>query len=139
MIRRRQFIGLLGGAAVWPVAAQAQQPGRLPIIGYMAQGTPAAEAKRVTAFVERLREISWIEGRTVVLEFRWADGRSDLAVDIAAEFVRRKVDLIVTSGTPLIVAAMRATKAIPIVFSVAGDPVGSGLVASLARPGGNVT
>src|SRR6516225_9789447 len=138
-IRRREFITLLGGAATWPLAARAQQAGKLPIIGYMGQGTPAAEAKRVAAFVERLRELSWIEGRTIVIEYRWTDGRSDLAADIAAEFARRKVDIIVTSGTPLIVAAKQTTATIPIVFSVAGDPVGSGLVASLARPGGNVT
>jgi putative tryptophan/tyrosine transport system substrate-binding protein len=138
-MRRREFITLLGSAAAtWPLAARAQQPGQLPIIGYMGQGTPAAEAKRVAAFVERLRELSWIEGRTVVIEYRWTDGRSDLAADIAAEFARRKVDTIVTSGTPLI-AAKQATATIPIVFSAAGDPVGSGLVASLARPGGNVT
>src|SRR5262245_58614332 len=138
-MKRREFISLLGGAVGWPVAARAQQPGQLPIIGYMGQGTPAAEAKRVAAFVERLRELSWIESRTVVIVFRWTEGRSDLAVDIAAEFARRKVDIIVTSGTPLIVAAKQATATIPIVFSQAGDPVGSGLVASLARPGGNVT
>src|SRR4029077_16706543 len=138
--RRRQFITLLGGAAAtWPLAARAQQAGQLPIIGYMGQGTPAAEAKRVAAFVERLRELSWIEGRTVVIEYRWTDGRSDLAADIVAEFARRKVDIIVTSGTPLIVAANQVTAAFPFVFTGAGDPVGSGLVASLARPGGNVT
>jgi hypothetical protein len=137
-MRRREFILLIGSAAAWPLVGRAQQP-KLPIIGYMGQGTPAAEAKRVAAFVERLRELSWIEGRTVVIEYRWTDGRSDLAADIAAEFTRRKVDIIVTSGIPLIVAAKQATAAIPIVFSVAGDPVGSGLVASLARPGGNVT
>jgi len=141
-MRRREFITLLGGvAATWPLAAWAQQPGKLPIIGYMGQGTAAAEAKRVTAFVGRLHELSWIwiEGRTVAIEYRWMDGRSDLAAEIATEFARRKVDIIVTSGTPLIVAAKRATATIPIVFSVAGDPVGSGLVESLARPGGNVT
>src|SRR5215813_8265177 len=138
-LKRREFFTLLGGAAAWPLAARAQQPGKLPVIGYMGQGTPAAEAKRVAAFVERLRELSWIEGRTVVIEYRWTDGRSDLAADFAAEFARRKVDIIVTSGTPLIVAAKQATATIPIVFSVAGDPVGSGLVASLARPDGNVT
>ena len=104
----------------------------------MGQGTPAAEAKRVSAFVERLRELSWIE-RTVLIEYRWTEGRSDLAADIAAEFVRRKVDVIVTAATPLILAAKQVTSAIPIVFSVAGDPVSSGLVTSLARPGGNVT
>ena len=87
-----------GGAAVWPLAARAQQPGKLPIIGYMGQGTPAAEAKRVAAFVGRLRELSWIEGRTVAIEYRWTEGRSDLAADIAAEFARRKVDIIVTVG-----------------------------------------
>ena len=139
-MRRRDFVILLGGGIlVWTQRVSAQQPGKLPIIGYMGQGTPAAEAKRVAAFVGRLRELSWIEGRTVVIEYRWTDGRSDLAADIAAEFARRKVDIIVTSGTPLILAAKQVTAAIPIVFSVAGDPVGSGLVASLARPGGNVT
>src|SRR5262245_36885393 len=107
-MRRREFITLLGGAAVWPLAARAQQP-TMPVIGYMGQGTPAAEAKRVAAFVERLRELSWIEGRTVVIEYRRTDGRSDLAADIAAEFARRKVDIIITSGTPLIVAAKQAT------------------------------
>jgi putative tryptophan/tyrosine transport system substrate-binding protein len=138
-MRRREFFGALGGAAAWPLVARAQQPGKLPVIGYMGQGTVAAKAKRVTAFVGRLHELSWIEGRTVAIEYRWMDGRSDLAADIAADFARRKVDIIVTSGTPLIVAAKQATATIPIVFSVAGDPVGSGLVESLARPGGNVT
>jgi putative tryptophan/tyrosine transport system substrate-binding protein len=139
-MRRRDFITLVGGAAAaWPLPARAQQPGKLPVIGYMGQGTPAAEAKRVAAFVGRLRELSWIEGRTVTIEYRWAEGRSDLAADIAGDFARRKVDIIVTSGTPLIAAAKQVTASIPIVFSVAGDPVGSGLVASLARPGGNVT
>jgi ABC-type uncharacterized transport system substrate-binding protein len=137
-MRRREFITLFGGAVVWPLSARAQQPGKQPIIGYIGQGTPAAEAKRVAAFVGRLRELSWIEGRTVVIEYRWTEGRSDLAADIAGEFARRKVDIIVTSGTPLITAATQVTTSIPIVFT-AGDPVGSGLVASLARPGGNVT
>ena len=138
-MRRRDFVILLGGGIlVWTQRVNAQQPGELPIIGYMGQGTPAAEAKRVSAFVERLRELSWIE-RTVLIEYRWTEGRSDLAADIAAEFVRRKVDVIVTAATPLILAAKQVTSAIPIVFSVAGDPVSSGLVTSLARPGGNVT
>ena len=138
-MRRRDFVILLGGGIlVWTQRVSAQQPGELPIIGYMGQGTPAAEAKRVSAFVERLRELSWIE-RTVLIEYRWTEGRSDLAADIAAEFVRRKVDVIVTAATPLILAAKQVTSAIPIVFSVAGDPVSSGLVTSLARPGGNVT
>ena len=138
-MRRREFITLIGGAAAWPLAARAQKPGKLPIIGYMGQGTQAAEAKRVAAFTGRLRELSWSEGRTIIIDYRWTEGRSDLATDFAGEFARRKVDIIVTSGTPLIVAAKQATTSIPIVFTAAGDPVGSGLVASLARPGGNVT
>jgi putative ABC transport system substrate-binding protein len=138
-MRRREFITIVGGAIAWPLAARAQQPGKLPTIGYMGQGTPAAEAKRVAAFVGRLRELSWIEGRTVAIDYRWTEGRSDLAADIAGEFARRKVDIIVTSGTPLITAAKQVTTSIPIVFTAAGDPVGSGLVASLARPGGNIT
>jgi putative tryptophan/tyrosine transport system substrate-binding protein len=105
----------------------------------MGQGTATAEAKRVAAFVGRLRELSWIEGRTVTIEYRWTEGRSDLAADIAGDFARRRIDIIVTSGTPLIAAAKQATTSIPIVFTAAGDPVGSGLVASLSRPGGNVT
>src|SRR5215510_9377110 len=100
-LKRREFIALLGSAATaWPVEVRAQQAGKLPIIGYMGQGTAAAEAKRVTAFVGRLHELSWIEGRTVAIEYRWMDGRSDLAAEIATEFARRKVDIIVTSGTP---------------------------------------
>ena len=139
-MRRRDFVILLGGGIlVWTQRVSAQQPGELPIIGYMGQGTPAAEAKRVAAFVGRLRELSWIEGRTVLIEYRWTEGRSDLAADIAGEFARRKVDIIVTSGTPLIAAAKQVTTSIPIVFTAAGDPVSSGLVTSLARPGGNVT
>jgi putative ABC transport system substrate-binding protein len=139
-MRRRDFIaGMAGSASAWPVVARAQPSGKLPVIGYMGQGTAAAEAKRVAAFVGRLHELSWIEGRTVIIEYRWTNGRSDLAADIATEFTRRKVDIIVTSGTPLITAAKQVTTAIPIVFTAAGDPVGSGLVASLARPGGNVT
>src|SRR5262245_50829314 len=105
----------------------------------MGQGTQTAENKRVEAFVRRLRELGWIEGRTVAIEYRWTEGRSELASEIATEFARRKVDAIVTSGTPLILAARQATAIIPIVFTAAGDPVGSGLVASLARPGGNIT
>ena len=138
-MRRREFLTLVGGAAAWPLAARGQQPGKLPTIGYMGQGTQAAEAKRVAAFTGRLRELSWMEGRTVIIDYRWTEGRSDLAADIAGEFARRKVDIIVTSGTPLIAAAKQVTTSIPIVFTAAGDPVGSGLVASLARPGGNVT
>jgi putative tryptophan/tyrosine transport system substrate-binding protein len=139
MMRRRTFIAMFGGVIAWPLAARGQQPANLPTIGYMGQGTPAAENKRVEAFVRRLRDLGWVEGRTVAIEYRWTEGRSELASEIAIEFARRKVDAIVTSGTPLIFAARQVTTTIPIVFTAAGDPVGSGLVDSLARPGGNIT
>jgi putative ABC transport system substrate-binding protein len=138
-MRRRAFISLLGGAAAWPLAARAQQPGKLPTIGFLVAGTPSSHGQWVAALVRRLHELGWIEGRTVAIEYRWAEGRTDRFDEIAAEFVRRKVDVIVTSATAAIVAAKQATSVIPIVFAAAGDPVGTGLVASLARPGGNVT
>ena len=138
MIRRREFITLVGGAAAaWPVVAGAQQ--RLPTIGYLGANTPAAQSQWTAAFVQRLRELGWSEDRTVAIEYRWAEGSSERAAEIAAEFVRIKVDMIMTSGTPQVVAAKRATSVIPIVFATAGDPVGNGIVESLARPGGNVT
>jgi ABC-type uncharacterized transport system substrate-binding protein len=138
-MRRREFIMLLGGAAAWPLAARAQQAAKLPTIGYLGGGGSISQRAWVDALVQRLRELRWIEGRTLVIEYRWAEGRGERAAEIAAEFVRLKVDVIVTDGTPSIVAAKQATSVIPIVFAAAGDPVGSGLVASLARPGGNVT
>ena len=125
-MRRREFITLLGGAAAaWPLAARAQQPAKLPTIGFLGQSTPSAESQWVDAFVQRLRELGWIEGRTVAIEYRWAEGRTERLAEIAAEFVRLKVDVIVTSGTA-VVAAKQATSVIPIVFAVVGDPVGSG-------------
>jgi len=131
---------LLGGAAAtWPLAARAQQPAQLPTIGFLGASTPAIMGQWVAAFVQRLRELGWIEGRTIAIEYRWAEGRSARANEIAAEFVRLKVDVIVTHSAELVVAAKQATSVIPIVFGLAADPVGSGLVASLARPGGNVT
>src|SRR5215472_2030742 len=140
MSSRREFITLLGGAAAaWPVAARAQQSGMLPTIGYLGSATPATQGQWVAAFVQRLRELGWIEGRTIAIEYRWAEGRTERAAEIAAELVQRKVDVIVTLGTAVVVAAMQATSVIPIVFAAAGDPVGTGLIASLARPGGNVT
>src|SRR5215468_9548813 len=140
MIRRREFITLLGGAAAaLPLSAQAQQPARLPTIGFLGQSTRSAATEWTAAFVQRLRELGWIEGRTVAIEYRWAQGREERFAEIAAEFVRLKVDVIVTSGTPAVMASKKATSVIPIVFATAGDPVGTGLVASLARPGGNVT
>ena len=139
-MRRREFITLLGGvAAAWPLAARAQQPAKLPTIGYMGPNTPSVDSYRLPAFVQRLGELGWIEGRTVTIEYRWAEGRSEHLAEIAAEFVQRKVDVIVTAGTPPTAAAKQATSTIPIVFAAVGDPVGTGMVASLARPGGNVT
>jgi putative ABC transport system substrate-binding protein len=138
-MNRREFITLLGGATVWPLAARAQQPGKVPIIGFLGASTPSATSQRSAAFVQRLRELGWIDGRTVAIEYRWGEGRSERFTEVAAEFVRLKVDVIVTEGPASVVAAKQATSVIPIVFPAAGDPVGSGLVASLARPGGNVT
>jgi putative ABC transport system substrate-binding protein len=108
-VKRRQFITLLGGAAVWPVAARAQQVGKLPTIGFLVAGTPSSHGPWVTGFVQRLRELGWIEGRTLAIEYRWAEARADRAAEIAAEFVRLKVDVIVTSATAVIVAVMQAT------------------------------
>ena len=138
-MKRREFITLLGGAAAWPLAARAQQPGKLPTIGFLGQSTRSGASEWVAAFVQRLRELGWTEGRTITIEYRWAEGREERYAELAAEFVRRKVDIIVTSGTPAVMASKRVTSVIPIVFATAGDPVGTGVVASLARPGGNVT
>jgi putative ABC transport system substrate-binding protein len=138
-MQRREFITLLGGAAAWPLAARAQRVGKVPTIGFLGASTPAIIGQWVAAFVQRLRELGWIEGRTIAIEYRWAEGRPERYAEIAAEFVRLKVDVIVTHSAELVIAAKQATSVIPIVFGVAGDPVGSGLVASLARPGGNVT
>jgi ABC-type uncharacterized transport system substrate-binding protein len=130
-IERRKFLATLGGtAAAWPLAARAQQP-PVPVIGYLGANTPSAENRRIAAFVQRLRELGWIEGRTIAIEIRWAEGRNERFAEIVAEFVRLKVDVIVTAGTAAVVAAKQATSVIPIVFAVAGDPVGTGLVASL--------
>jgi len=140
MTNRRDFITLLGGAAAaWPLAVRAQQAGKLPTIGLWGPTTPSVGSQRAAAFVQRLRELGWIEGRTVAIEYRWAEGRDERAAAIAAEFVRLKVDVIVAQGTPSVIAAKQATSVIPIVFAAVGDPVDSGLVASLSRPGGNVT
>jgi len=138
-MKRREFITLLGGAAAaCPLAARAQQA-KLPTIGFLGANTPSAQTEWTNAFVQRLRELGWIEGRTVAIEYRWAEGSSERAAEIAAEFVRLKVDAIVTSATVPALAAKQATATIPVIFAAAGDPVGTGLVATLARPGGNVT
>jgi putative tryptophan/tyrosine transport system substrate-binding protein len=136
---RRQFITLLGGvAAAWPLAARAQQAAKLPIIGFLGSTSASHQSQWVTAFGQRLRELGWIDGRTARIEVRWAEGRPERFAEIAAEFVRLKVDVIVTVGGAVL-AAKQATSVIPIVFGAASDPLGMGLVASLARPGGNVT
>src|SRR5579864_9420177 len=138
-MRRREFITLLGGAAAsWPMAAGAQQTPRLPTIGFLGATTPSAQSQWTGAFVQRLRDLGWIEGRTITIEYRWGEGRSEVSPKIVAEFVQSKVDVIVVPGGATL-AAKQATSNIPIVFTAASDPVGSGLVTSLARPGGNVT
>src|SRR5262245_22656724 len=139
-MKRREFITLLGGAAVaWPLAARAQQSAKLQTIGLLGGATASAQAQWTAAFVQRLRELGWIEGQTVAIEYRWVEGRFERSPTIVDEFVRLKVDVIVTHATPNVVAAKQMTSSIPIVFASAGDPVGNALVDSLARPGGNVT
>src|SRR6266478_4665438 len=137
-MRRRDFITLFGGAAAaWPLAGLAQQAGKLPTIGFLGADA-SAFGPWTAAFVAHLRELGWIEGRTIAIEYRWSQGRTERYAEIAAEFVRMKVDVIVTVGSA-VPTESQATSVIPIVFAVAIDPVGSGLVASLAKPGGNVT
>jgi putative ABC transport system substrate-binding protein len=138
-MRRREFITLLGGTAAWPVIARAQMPGKPPIIGFLDATSPSTQGQNVPVFVQRLRELGWSENRNLTIEVRWAEGRQDRYAKIADEFVRLKVDIIVTYAVPAILAVKQATSVIPIVFAAANDPVGNGLVASLARPGGNVT
>ena len=137
-MRRRDFITLLGGGAAWPLAARAQQPAKQPLIGMLVPGTRATHGEWFAALAQRLRELGWIEGRTVAFEYRFAEGHTDRAAEIVDEFVRMKVDLIATSATSTALAAKQATSVVPIV-SVMSDPIGTGLVASLNRPGGNVT
>ena len=137
-MRRRDFIAGLGSATAWPLMARAQNVGKVPVIGFLGTGTSSNWSPWVAAFGQRLRELGWIEGRTIAIEIRWAEGRSERYAEIAAELVRLPVDVIVTSGIA-VAAAKQATSSIPIVFALASDPVSTGLVASLARPGGNVT
>ena len=137
-IGRRKFIAALGSATVaWPLAARAQQAGKIPIIGFLGADA-SAFSPWTDAFVVRLRELGWIEGSTIAIEYRWSQGRTERYAEIAAEFVRLKVDVIVKVGSAVPIVR-QATASIPIVFAVAIDPVGSGLVASLSHPGGNVT
>jgi putative ABC transport system substrate-binding protein len=139
-VRRRDFITFLGGtAAVWPLSTRAQQSAKPPIIGYLSPDSASTQTQWTAAFVRRLHELGWIDGSTVKIEYRWAEGHAERLSAFAAELVRLKVSVIVTSATPPTIAAKQATSVIPIVFAASGDPVGAGLVASLARPGGNVT
>jgi putative tryptophan/tyrosine transport system substrate-binding protein len=137
-MKRREFIGLVGSTAVWPLAAHTQPSGKLRTIGFLGTGTLSAMHQWVAAFSERLSELGWIEGRTVAIEYRWAEGHSERYDEIAAEFVRLKVDVIFTT-VPAVATLKRATSVIPIVFALGTDPVSGGLVTSLARPEGNVT
>jgi putative ABC transport system substrate-binding protein len=138
-MRRREFLSGLIVLAAWPVSLRAQQPSKLPIIGFLGQSTPSIESQRLSAFLRRLGELGWVDGQTVKIEYGWAEGSNERFAKIAADFVQLKVNVIVTSGTANVAAAKQATSVIPIVFAVAGDPIANDLVASLARPGGNVT
>ena len=143
-MNRRELLTLLssGVAALstsgWPLLARAQPAGKLPIIGVLGT-SPASWSQWLDALLQRLREVGWIENRTVAIEYRWTQGRNEKYAELGADLVRLKADVIVALGTPAIVAAKKATTVIPIVFPLASDPVGDGLVASLARPGGNIT
>jgi ABC-type uncharacterized transport system substrate-binding protein len=138
-MRRRDFVTLFGGAAAWPLSARAQQSTKVATIGFLEATSPSTQGQITSAFVERLRELGWYEGRNLTIKVRWAEGRPERYAEIAAEFIRLKVDVIVTYALPAIFAVKQATSTIPIVFAAAGDPVENGLVASLAHPGGNVT
>ena len=138
-MRRREFISLLGGATAWPLSARAQQTRRLRTIGFLGAATAVVWAPWTAAFEKRLDELGWMKGRTVAIEYRWAEGRSIRFAEIASEFVRFNVDAIVTAGTESTIAVKQVTSEVPIVVALATDPVAAGLVASLARPGGNVT
>ena len=139
-MRRRDFIKIIAGSAsVWPFAARAQRPAKLRTVGYLGSGTAAVQSQFALAFAQRLRELGWIEGQTLAIEYRWGEGRSDRFDAFATEFVKLGVDVIATSGSAPVLAAKRATATIPIVFAANADPVGSGLVESFNRPGGNIT
>jgi ABC-type uncharacterized transport system substrate-binding protein len=138
-MRRRDFVTLLGGATAWPVIARAQQPAKLPTIGFFGYDAPSVASTWLAAFVQRLSTLGWIEGRDIAIEYQWAQGRVERLAEIATAFVRLKAKVIVTYGTPGAQAAKQATSTIPVVFVLVADPVRAGIVATLARPGGNVT
>jgi putative tryptophan/tyrosine transport system substrate-binding protein len=136
---RRDFITLLGGAAAWPLAARAQQAGKIPRVGFMGNSTAALEANLVGPFRDGLRELGYQEGRNIVIEYRWAEGNYERFPALVAELLAVPVDVIVTAGTPATLAVKKATSTMPLVMIAVGDPVGTGVVPSLARPGGNIT
>ena len=138
-MKRREFITLLGGAATWPLAARAQQARKVWRIGVLEAISPEPNAANFDALRGGLRQLGYVEGHNLVFDYRSADGRTERFPGLAAELVRRKVDLIVTRGTPAVQAAKNATATIPVVMAASGDPLGTGVVAGLARPGANVT
>jgi len=138
-MRRRDFLIVAGGAAAWPAVTHAQQARKVPTIGYLGSTSKSSNSTWVAALVERLRDLGWIEGQSITVEYRWAEGRPERFVEFAAEFVQLKVNIIFAVGTEASLAARRATESIPIVFPLTSDPVAVGLAASLARPGGNAT
>jgi putative tryptophan/tyrosine transport system substrate-binding protein len=138
-LKRREFIGLVGSAAAWPLAARAQRTAKLPVVGFLGTNTLSTQKSSTDAFVQRLSELGWTDGRNLIIEYRWAEGRFDRIASLLADLVGMQVNVIFTHATQNVIAAKQATSVIPIVFAAAGDPVGNNLVASLARPGGNVT
>jgi putative tryptophan/tyrosine transport system substrate-binding protein len=140
-MNRRRFLHLVAGAAALPAVSRfaRAQVGKLPTIGFLGANSPAVQGQWIAAFVQRLRELGWTEGRSIAIEYRWAETRFERSPGFIAEFVRLKVDVIVTHGNENILAAKRGTSVIPIVFAAVADPVGIGVVDGLARPGGNVT